>query len=167
MPLPLFGLRFRPVRSGPGPNYTPIFRENRVLIVYKACYNKLTKAPLPGFITSSRDLLQEERDLPKVYTSDRFDPNLCKLMKKSSYDFNTPTSIGYVTEVKPYGLNDMQKIIQRWDAGVHTPKIGLGYIPSQPVKIPRWCKDKQSLTQSQRTKLMMMWATMLRPIQNQ
>jgi len=28
-----------------------------------------------------------------------------------------------------------------------TPRICLGYIPSLPVKISRWRKDKQSLTQ--------------------
>ena len=38
-------------------------------------------------------------------------------------------------------------MVQKQGDGVMTPTIGLGYIPSQPVKISRWYKDKQSFTQ--------------------
>ena len=38
-------------------------------------------------------------------------------------------------------------MIQTQGDKVVTPMIRLGYIPSQPVKISGWWKDKQSLTQ--------------------
>jgi len=73
----------------------------------------LTKAPLPGFITSSKGLLQEESNLPSMRTSDGFNLNGYKLMEKSGYDFSKPPSPGHVIEAKPYVLNDMQKMMQR------------------------------------------------------
>jgi len=67
--------------------------------------------------------------------SDGFDLNVYKLMKRSSYDFGKPPFFGSVIEARPYGLNDNQKIIQKQGGGGITPRIGLGYVPSQPVKI--------------------------------
>jgi len=48
----------------------------------------------------------------KVRTDDGFDPNVYKLMKKSSYDFNKPVSLGHVIEAKPYDINETSKKIQ-------------------------------------------------------
>jgi len=50
--------------------------------------------------------------LPKVRTDDGFDPNAYKLIKKSSYVFDKPVSLGYVIEAKPYYINETQKKIQ-------------------------------------------------------
>ena len=55
--------------------------------------------------------------------------------------------MGHIIEAKPYGLNDTQKMIQRWGGGVVTLRIDLGYISFQPAKISGWHKDKQSLIQ--------------------
>ena len=38
-----------------------ILRENDMLLVHKAHYSNLTKETLSGFVSSSKDLLQEER----------------------------------------------------------------------------------------------------------
>jgi len=56
-------------------------------------------------------------------------------MKRSGYDFSKPPFLGSVIEARPYGLNDIQKMIQKQDGRFVTPRIGLGYVPSQPVKI--------------------------------
>jgi len=78
-----------------------------------------------------------------VHTSDGFDPNVYKLIKSSSYDFNKPPLLGSVIEA--YGLNDTQKRIEKQGGRVVTPRIGLGYVPSQRVKISGRRKKKQSL----------------------
>ena len=82
-----------------------------------------------------------------MHISNGFDPNTNKLMKRSSYNFSEPTSLGHVIEVKPYGLNSTQRIIQSQGANVATPKVGLGYIQPQPVRILGRRKDKQALMQ--------------------
>ena len=84
-----------------------------MLPVHKVCYSKLIKTSLLGFVTSSKGLLQEENEEPKVRTSDGFDLNAYKLIEKSSYNFSKPPSVGHVIEAKPYGLNDKQEMIQR------------------------------------------------------
>jgi len=89
-----------------------VLKEKGVLLVHKANPSKLTKAPLLGFVASSKGSLQEESDLPKMRTSDRFDPNAYELMKKFGYEFSQPTSLGLVIEAKPYGLNNTQRVIQ-------------------------------------------------------
>jgi len=43
-----------------------------------------------GFFASSRALLQEKGGLSKAHTSDGFDPNAYKLMKRFDYDFSKP-----------------------------------------------------------------------------
>ena len=101
-----------------------------MLLVHKESYSKLTKEPLPGFVTSSKGLLQEESDMPKACTSCGFDPNAYKLVMRSDFDFNKPQSLGHVIEEKPYGLNDMQIMVQRHGGEVVTPNIGVDYIPS-------------------------------------
>ena len=64
------------------------------------------RAPLSGFVVSSKGSLQEESDLPKVRTDDGFDANAYKLMKKSGYNFDKPVSLGHVIEAKPYDINE-------------------------------------------------------------
>jgi len=78
---------------------------------------------------SSKGLLQEEVDLPKVSTEDGFDPNAYKLLRKSGYDFNRPVPLGCVIEAKPYGIYETQKRIQEQGGVVAVPKVGLGYLP--------------------------------------
>jgi len=73
---------------------------------------------LPGFVSSSRGLLLEEGGPPKAQTSDGFDPNAYKLMKRSGYDFRKPPLLGSVIEARPYGLNETQKMIQNRVAGL-------------------------------------------------
>jgi len=88
-------------------------------------------APLHGFVASSRDLLQEEGSLPKACTSDEFNPNAYKLMKRFGYNFSKLPLLGSVIEARPYELYDAQKIIQKQGGGIITPRTGLGYVPSQ------------------------------------
>jgi len=90
---------------------------------------------LPGFGAFSGGLIQEEGGLPKAHISDVFDLNAYKLMKRPGYDFSKPPLLGNVIDARPYGLNDTQKMIQKQGGGVVTPRIGLGYVPSQPVKL--------------------------------
>jgi len=107
-----------------------ILRKNGILPLHKACHSKITATPLLGIIASSRGLFQKEGGLPKARTSDGFDPNAYKLIKRSGYHFSKPPLLGSVIEVRPYGLNDTQKMIQKQDGGLVTPRIGLGYVPS-------------------------------------
>jgi len=108
----------------------------------------MTKAPLPGAAISSKGLLQGKNDLPMVRASDAFDPDAYKLMEESKYDFSKPPSVRYIIDTKPYGSNDKQKVVQKKGDEVMTPRIGLGYMPPQLMKILRQCKDQRSLTQS-------------------
>ena len=89
-----------------------ILRHKGVLLTHNASKSTVARAPLSGFVVSSKGSLQEESDLPKVRTNDGFDPNAYKLMKKYGYDFDKPISLGHVIEAKPYGINETQKKIQ-------------------------------------------------------
>jgi len=73
--------------------------------------SKMTKVPFLGVVTSSKSLLQEERNLLTVHTSDGFDPDANKLMKEPGYDFSTPPSLGNIIDAKPYEPNDAQKMV--------------------------------------------------------
>jgi len=66
----------------------------------------MTKAPLPGVVTCSKGLLQEESDLLTVSTSYGFDLDAYKLMEESGYEFTKQLSLGHVIDPKPYGPND-------------------------------------------------------------
>ena len=55
--------------------------------------------------------LHEESYLPTVCTSDMFDPNVCKLIEMSGYDFSKPPSLWKFIESKSYKPNDTQKMI--------------------------------------------------------
>ena len=82
------------------------------------------------------------RWVPRVRTSDGLNSNAYKLMKKFGYDFSKPPPLGNIIEARPYGLNNTQNMIQRQGGGVVTPRIGLGYVPSQLVKISGLHKEK-------------------------
>jgi len=73
----------------------------------------MAATPLPGFVTSSKGLLEEEGGVPKARTSDGFDLNAYKLLKRSCYDFKKPPLLGSVIEARPYELDDTQKMIQK------------------------------------------------------
>jgi len=103
--------------------------------LHKACHNKVATTPLPSFVASFRGLLQEESGIPKARISDEFVLNAYRLMKRSNYDFSKPPLLGSVIEQRSYGLNDTQKMIEKKGGGIVTPRIGLGYVPSQLVKI--------------------------------
>jgi len=79
-----------------------ILIENGVFPVPKACYSKLAKASLLGFVSSSKGLFQEESNLTRVCTGDGFSPNEYKLMGKSNYDFSIPPSLGHVIKTKAF-----------------------------------------------------------------
>jgi len=79
--------------------------------------------PLPDFVASSRDLLQEEGGLPKACISDGFDLNAYKLMKRSDYDFSKPPLLESLIEARPYGLNDTQKMLKEQGGEIVTPRI--------------------------------------------
>ena len=81
----------------------------------------MVRAPFPCFVASSRGWLQEEGGLPKECTSEGFDSNVYKLIKRSGNDFSKPPLLGSVIEVRPYGHNDTQKMIQKQDGRVVTP----------------------------------------------
>jgi len=56
-------------------------------------------------------------------------------------------SLGYAIYVNPYQLNGAQKMMQKQGNETVTPRIGLSYMSSPPVRILRWHKDKRSITQ--------------------
>ena len=82
----------------------------------------MATTPLCGFVASSRGLLQEEGSLPKARTSDGFDSNGYKLVKRSGYGFSKLPLLESVIEERPYGLNDTQKMVQKQGGGVVTTK---------------------------------------------
>jgi len=73
-----------------------MLKQNDVHPIHMSTFSKLTKATLHTFIGASKGLFQEEIDLPRVCTSDGFDLNSYKLMKRSGYDFNKPTSLRHI-----------------------------------------------------------------------
>jgi len=68
-------------------------------------------------------------------------------VEESGYDLSKASSPGHAIDAKPYGSNDTQKMVQKLDDEIVTPRVSLGYRPPQPVKFSRWCKDKRSLAQ--------------------
>ena len=117
------------------------------LLTQKVYQPKVSRHPLPGFVSSSKAFLKEEEVLPHTHTKDGFDPNAYKLMERAGYNFQNPATLGKVIEVKPYGLNNTQKMIQERGGSVSVSKVGLGYTPLQPVKISGRRKNKQSVVQ--------------------
>jgi len=86
----------------------------------------MTKTPFSSVATSSKGLLQEESNLSMVHTSDGFDQDAYKLMEESGYDFSKLSSPGYVIDVKSYGPNGAENMVQKQDDKTMTPRIGLG-----------------------------------------
>ena len=76
-----------------------MLKDKGILPTHRASQSKVVRAPLVGFVMSSKGSLQEEVDLPKVRTKDGFYPNAYKLFKKSGYVFNRPVPLGCV--IKP------------------------------------------------------------------
>jgi len=89
--------------------------EINVLPTHNASKIKVARAPLFGFVVSSKGSLQEESDLLKVHTDGGFDPIAYKLIKKSDYDFDKLVSLGHVIQAKPYSNNDTKENTRaRW-----------------------------------------------------
>ena len=89
----------------------------------------MIKAHLSGVATSSKGLLQEERDLPTMRTSDGFDLDAYKLIEESGYNSSKPPSPRHVTDAKPYGPNDMKKWYRNGGDEIVSSRIDLGYMP--------------------------------------
>ena len=81
-----------------------------------------------------------------MQTKEEFHPNTYKLIEKASYDFQNPAALGKVVEVQPHGLNETQTNIQEQGGSVGISKVGLGFTPSQPVRISGRRKDKNLIT---------------------
>ena len=92
---------------------------------------KVSWPPILGFVISSK----EDDGLPSVRTKEGFDPNAYKLMEKASYDFQNPAILGKVVEVKPHGLTETQRKIQEQGGSEGISKVGLGFMPAQPVRM--------------------------------
>ena len=109
-------------------------KRNVTLSAQKMYQPKVSKQPLPGFVSSSKAFLKEEEHLPHTRTKEGFDPNAYKLME-IGYDFQNPNTLGKIIEVKPHSLIETQKIIQERGGSVGVCKVGLGYALLQPIKI--------------------------------
>jgi len=107
----------------------------------------VSRHPLPGFVSSSEAFLKEGNDLPHTQTKEGFDPNAYKLMERVGYDFQNSATLGKVIEVKAYGLNETQKMIQEQGGSVGVSKVGLGYTSLQPIRISGQRKNKQLAVQ--------------------
>ena len=68
-------------------------------------------------------------------------------MEKAGYDFQNPTTLRKVVEAKPHGLNETQRKIQEQGGSIGVSKVGLGFTPSQPIRISGRRKGKQSVVQ--------------------
>jgi len=113
---------------------------NAIVPAPKVGQTKLSRPPLAGFFVSSSG----SDNLPNARTKEGFDPNVYKLMEKACYDFQNPTTLGNVVEAKPHGLNETQRKIQEQGSSVGVSKVGLGFMPSQPIRISGRWKGKQS-----------------------
>jgi len=58
-------------------------------------------------------------------------------MEKADYDFQNPTTLGKVVEARPHGLNETQRKIQEQGGSIGVSKVGLGFMPSQLIRISR------------------------------
>jgi len=106
---------------------------------------KLSRPPLPEFVSCFKTLKDEEKNLPNAQTKEEFNQNTYKLMEKAGYDFNNLVTLGKVVEVETYDLNKTQKKIHEQGDLVEVSKVGLGYTPMQPIRIPGQGKGKQNV----------------------
>ena len=79
--------------------------------------------------------------MPIVSTKKGFDTYT--LVERSGYNFQNPTTLRKVAEVKSHGLTETQRKIQDQGDSVVVSKVGLGFTPPQPIRISRRRKDKQ------------------------
>ena len=100
----------------------------------------MSRPPFSRFVVSST----VSDNLPNARTKERFDPNVYKLMEKAVYDSQNPTTLGKVVVAKPHGLNETKRKIQEQGGFIGASRVGLGFMPSQPIKISGRRKGKQS-----------------------
>jgi len=63
-------------------------------------------------------------------------------MEKVGYNFQNPTTSGKAVEANRHGPNETQRKIQEQGAFVGASKVGLGFMPSQPIRISGQQKGK-------------------------
>ena len=96
---------------------------------------KVSRPPLPGFVSCSKTLLDEEENLPNARKRKDSTRIHYKLIEKAGYDFNNPVALGKVVEVDTYSLNKTLKKIQEQGGLVKVPKAGLGYTFDQDIRV--------------------------------
>ncbi|KAK2996034.1 hypothetical protein RJ640_002194 [Escallonia rubra] len=103
------------------------------------------RLPLKGFVEPSRDMAKHPHP-PSVKTYKGFDVKAQRLLKSSGYDFENPVSLGELspelTGEKVHGLNKMQKKLRQQGHRVSPPRMGVGYKPGRPIRVP--LKSKQN-----------------------
>ena len=104
----------------------------------KAWKTKVSRPPLFGFVFSSTG----SDSLLNTRAKEGFDSSTYKFMEKASYDVQNPTTLGKLVEAKPHGLNETQRKIQEQGGSVGVSKVGLGFMPSKPIKISGRRKGK-------------------------
>jgi len=88
---------------------------------------------------------KKESDLWRVCISDGL-TRMCTSWWRSSIMTSTNHHLWGMSLKQDLMGSMTPKMIQRQGCGITTPRIGLSYIPFQPVKISGWCKEKHSLT---------------------
>ncbi|KAK2975803.1 hypothetical protein RJ640_022763 [Escallonia rubra] len=103
------------------------------------------KLPLKGFVEPSRGMAKHPHP-PSVKTYEGFDAKAQKLFKNSGYDFENPAPLGELspelTGEKVHGLNETQKRLRQQGHRVSPPRMGVGYKPDRPIRVP--LKSKQN-----------------------
>ncbi|KAK2982876.1 hypothetical protein RJ640_019465, partial [Escallonia rubra] len=103
------------------------------------------KLPLKGFVEPSLDMAKHPHP-PSVKTYEGFDAKAQKLLKNSGYDFENPTPLGELspelTGEKVHRLNETQKKLRQQGHRVSPPRMGVGYKPDRPIRVP--LKSKQN-----------------------
>ena len=68
-----------------------------------------------------------------MHIDNGFDLNAYKPMKKSCYDFNKLICLAHDVKDKPNGTSETQKKDTGASGIMAVPKVGLGYVPGQPI----------------------------------
>jgi len=134
------------IKKDSGANLS-ILKGSDMLPTQNMFQSKVSRSSLPGFVSCSRTLLDEEENLLNAQTKEGFNSNAYKLMEKAGYNFNNPVVLGKVVKVQTYGLNKMQKKIQEQEDLIEVQKVGLSYTPVQPIKISGRRKAEQNVIQ--------------------
>ncbi|KAK9732869.1 hypothetical protein RND81_04G028600 [Saponaria officinalis] len=111
-------------------------KQNAMIPLSTTNHHRKSKPSLQKFVAAS-----ENED--EASTKGRFDPNAYKLLSKSGYDFEKPIPMGKVIEAAPYGLNETQMKLYEQGNECQVMKVGVGYIPSMPVRISARRRVKQ------------------------